>query len=111
MNAKEKYELFQAESLRKDTESNPDFVYKPRRGDVIIFGPMKSGTTWLSQILHQIRTKGDTSFDKHYKVVWYIQRLTKAYFNLNAEQGYNPRLYKCHQPMTSDMYVPYLCTF
>lgn len=37
--------------------------YDPRSTDVVIVGPAKSGTTWLQQILHQIRTKGDESFE------------------------------------------------
>src|SRR5690348_17069261 len=41
-------------------------------GDVVVNGVYKSGTTWLMQILHQIRTGGDENFDDIYNVTKHI---------------------------------------
>jgi len=76
---------------------NKDHLYVPRAGDVLINGPAKAGTTWLQQILHQIRTKGDESFNDIYDITWFIQFPKFAdRFNFNDEQVCNPRIYKCH---------------
>ena len=39
----------------------------------IVNGSAKSRTTWLQQILNQIRTAGDESIDAIYKVTWYFR--------------------------------------
>lgn len=79
-----------------ENEINQNFIYKPRAGDVIIFGPRKAGTTWMENILHQIRTKGDEYSTNHYNLVQFIGNPNRPIFNLNAEQKWNPRLYKAH---------------
>ena len=48
-----------------------DLVTRP--SDVIIVGEKRCGTTWTQQILHQLRTGGDMSFDKIYHVVPWIE--------------------------------------
>lgn len=73
-------------------------VYRPRDEDIIIVGPMKTGTTWLQQILHQLRTKGDESFADIYGITWYINNNNHNLdFDLNAEQVCNPRIFKHHE--------------
>jgi len=37
-----------------------------RDGDVVISVPMKSGTTWTMNIVHQLREKGDRGFEEIY---------------------------------------------
>lgn len=84
--------------MNKKFVVNEDYLYKPRDGDIIVVGPMKSGTTWMQQILHQIRTKGDESFDDIYGVSWVIMNPSRQMnFNLNADQKFNPRLFKSHE--------------
>ena len=41
----------------------------PRDGDVWISAPIKSGTNWMMNIVHQLLTGGDASFDSIYAVV------------------------------------------
>ncbi len=42
-----------------------------RDGDIVISVPPKSGTTWTMNIVHQLRSGGDTSFfDIHEEVPW-----------------------------------------
>jgi hypothetical protein len=87
-----------AQDLTANLSVNPENLYRPRDGDIIIVGPPKSGTTWMQQILHQIRTKGDESFTDIYDVTWNINNPARHWdFNLNAEQRYNPRIFKHHE--------------
>jgi hypothetical protein len=41
----------------------------PRDGDIWISVPVKSGTNWMMNIVHQLLTGGDASFDSIYDVV------------------------------------------
>ena len=40
-----------------------------RDGDVWISSPVKSGTNWMMNIVHQLLTGGDADFDSIYSVV------------------------------------------
>lgn len=61
MDPMERIEKFFLANMGKVDER--ELPYDPRPSDVVIVGPAKSGTTWLQQILHQIRTKGDENFE------------------------------------------------
>ena len=56
-----------------------NFIARP--SDVLITTPPKAGTTWMQQILHQLRTGGDTTFASIDDVVpWLeIQREGKSW--------------------------------
>jgi hypothetical protein len=41
----------------------------PRDGDIWISVPVKSGTNWMMNIVHQLVTGGDADFDSIYSVV------------------------------------------
>jgi hypothetical protein len=74
--------------------------FQPRPTDVLITTPPKAGTTWMQQILHQLRTAGDNSFSSIDDVVpWLeIKRKDKSwqqvlqYYETLAE----PRIFKTH---------------
>ena len=74
--------------------------FKARATDVLITTAPKAGTTWMQQILHQLRSGGDNSFTSIDEVVpWLeIQREGKSwqeilqYFERLAE----PRIFKTH---------------
>ncbi len=74
--------------------------FQSRPTDVLITTPPKAGTTWMQQILHQMRTGGDDSFASIDKVVpWLeIKRSGKSwqevlqYYESLAE----PRVFKTH---------------
>jgi len=69
----------------------------PRPDDVIIVGIGKSGTTWMQQIVHQIRTKGDENFSDIYDVVPFLPTYNqKLNFDPDADQVANPRVFKSH---------------
>jgi len=82
---------------RSNTTSKPDLELDDlalRSDDVFIVGTPKSGTTWMQQILHQIRTKGDENFDDicDPNVVPHLDRE----FVTEIEQISEPRLFKSH---------------
>jgi len=74
--------------------------FKARESDVLITTAPKAGTTWMQQILHQLRTGGDTNFDAIDDVVpWLeIQRKGQHWSEINAtfEKINNPRIFKTH---------------
>ncbi|NOY63271.1 MAG: sulfotransferase domain-containing protein [Gammaproteobacteria bacterium] len=74
--------------------------FQPRCSDVLIVTAPKAGTTWMQQILHQLRSGGDTEFTSIFQVVPWLekpaehepwqQRLARY------EQIPNPRIFKTH---------------
>jgi aryl sulfotransferase len=69
---------------------------KLRPSDVVITPFGKSGTTWLQQIVHCLRTAGDMDFDDISRVVPWIETSGALGINLDAEQKANPRAFKSH---------------
>ena len=54
----------------------------------------KSGTTWLQQIAHTLRTRGDMDFDDISRVAPWIETSTDLGLDLDAEQKAEPRIFK-----------------
>ena len=75
-------------------EAAPPF--EPRPTDIIISPYGKCGTTFLQQMLHTLRTRGDTDFDDISRVVPWIEMSPILGLDLNAEQRANPRGFKSH---------------
>jgi len=79
------------ESIRYGRE---DFA--PRPDDIFIVTYPKSGTTWMQQICHGLRTKGDMDFEEITCVVpWNICALDNGQ-SLSEEHRGNPRCFKTH---------------
>ena len=83
------------------TMSTPEGVQKglgmklqPTDCVVTPFG--KSGTTWLQQIAHSLRTHGDMDFDDISRVVPWIEFSTDLGLDLDAAQVAEPRIFKSH---------------
>jgi aryl sulfotransferase len=57
---------------------NPEILQSVRwrDGDVVVSVPVKSGTTWTMNIVHQLRTGGDPDFDDVYLEVPWLELLT-----------------------------------
>jgi len=74
--------------------------FKPRASDVLITTAPKAGTTWMQQILHQLRTGGDPDFDSIASVVPWLElpRDGLAWQDIIAEfdRISNPRIFKTH---------------
>lgn len=74
--------------------------FKPRSDDVLITTAPKAGTTWMQNILHQLRTGGDPDFRAIDQVVPWLELPRN---NLNHTQIFekfeamsSPRLFKTH---------------
>jgi len=64
--------------------------------DVVICPFAKSGTTWLQQIVHCLRTGGDMDFDDISRVVPWIETSPALGIDLSAAQRAEPRAFKSH---------------
>jgi len=71
-------------------------AFKPQPSDIIITPYAKCGTTWLQQITHGVRTRGDMNFDEIEAVVPWLEIAYDMGWDLDASQAANPRLYKSH---------------
>ena len=70
--------------------------FVPRSTDVFVVTPMKTGTTWLQQIMHQLRSGGDMTFADIEDVIPWIEIAYDLEQDLDAEQKYQPRCFKSH---------------
>jgi hypothetical protein len=64
--------------------------------DIVVTPFAKSGTTWLQQMVHTLRTGGDMDFDDISRVVPWIETSPLLGLDLNAEQLAEPRAFKSH---------------
>mmetsp|Transcript_50069 Transcript_50069/g.112754 ORF Transcript_50069/g.112754 Transcript_50069/m.112754 type:complete len:359 (-) Transcript_50069:123-1199(-) len=79
----------------KSVETGRNF--KTRPSDVFIVTYPKCGTTWVTQICHQLRTGGDDAFEEISVVVPWDIMAHDCGQDLEAEQMSNPRLFKSHE--------------
>lgn len=70
--------------------------FVPASDDVIISPFSKSGTTWLQQMFHTLRTRGDEDYDDISRVVPWIETSPALGIDLNAPQKAWPRGFKSH---------------
>ncbi len=79
--------------------------FKARATDVLITTPPKAGTTWMQQILHQLRSGGDTTFASIDDVVPWLERQRQdkngqekswQQILLHFETLAEPRIFKTH---------------
>lgn len=82
--------IFTPEALEAGVE------LKLRPSDVVISPFSKCGTTWLQQIVHTLRTRGDMDFDDISRVVPWIETSHMLGIDLQAEQKAAPRAFKSH---------------
>lgn len=83
-------------------------AFKPRPDDIVISTYAKAGTTWMQQIVHQLRTGGDMDFSEITAVVPWIETAFDMGLDLEAEQKAPPRAFKSHLAWTD---VPKGCRY
>ena len=71
-------------------------AFVPEPSDVIISPWSKSGTTWLQQIVHGLRSDGDMDFDDISRLSPWIEVADALGVDLKADQGWRPRAFKSH---------------
>lgn len=71
-------------------------AFKPRPDDVFIAPFPKSGTTWLQQIVHTLRTRGDMAFEEITEVVPWLELAHDMGIDVQGEQRARPRAFKTH---------------
>lgn len=71
-------------------------AFQLRPTDVVITPYGKSGTTWLQQIVHGLRTRGDMDFDDISRVVPWLETSYDLGLDLHAPQRGHPRAFKSH---------------
>lgn len=79
---------------KADLQQGLELKLKPT--DVVITPYSKCGTTWLQQIVHTLRTRGDMDFDDISRVVPWIETSAGLGLDLDAPQKAQPRAYKSH---------------
>ena len=74
--------------------------FKPRPDDVLITTAPKAGTTWMQNILHQLRSGGDPDFERIDQVVPWLElprdNMTHEQVLQQYEAMPSPRIFKTH---------------
>jgi hypothetical protein len=71
-------------------------AYQPQPSDVFISPFAKCGTTWVQQIVHGLRTRGDMNFDDVMRVMPWVEMAHWAGLDLNAPQPGGFQVFKSH---------------
>lgn len=71
--------------------------FKPRPSDVFVVTYPKCGTTWVTQICHQLRTGGHMEFGEITQVCPWDIMAHDCGQDLDAEHVANPRVWKSHE--------------
>ena len=61
--------------------------FQLRNTDIIVAGSPKTGTTWMQQIVHQLRTGGDMDFDGTFAISPVVEYAHDIQVDLDAEQN------------------------
>ncbi len=90
---------------RMDTFVTPEGTahwqaYRAEPSDVFVVTPAKSGTTWMQQIVHGLRSRGSMDYDNINDVVPWLQTAYDNGQDLNAPQGVRPQAFKTHNPLS-----------
>ncbi len=71
-------------------------AFQPQPTDVIITPYAKSGTTWVQQIVHGLRTRGDMNFDEITSVIPWLEMAHDLGMDVEHPQVAQPRAFKSH---------------
>jgi hypothetical protein len=71
-------------------------AYQPQPSDLFISPYAKCGTTWVQQIVHGLRTRGDMNFDDIMRVMPWVEMAHWAGLDLNSPQPGGFQAFKSH---------------
>ena len=71
-------------------------AYRPQPSDLFISPYAKCGTTWVQQIVHGLRTRGDMNFDDIMRVMPWVEMAHWAGLDMNAPQPGGFQAFKSH---------------
>jgi hypothetical protein len=71
-------------------------AYQPQPSDLFISPYAKCGTTWVQQIVHGLRTRGDMNFDDIMRVMPWVEMAHWAGLDMNAPQPGGFQAFKSH---------------
>jgi len=72
-------------------------AFKPKPTDVFVVTYPKCGTTWVTQIAHVLRTRGDQSFGEITEVVPWDICAVDCGQDLDSDHVASPRVFKSHE--------------
>jgi hypothetical protein len=78
-----------------------DLAYQPQPSDLFIAPFAKCGASWLQQIVHGLRTRGDMNFDDVSQVIPWIEMAHYEGRDLAAPQPGGFRAFKSHLSWTN----------
>jgi hypothetical protein len=92
---------FRLSYIGSDESNQIGLAFKPNPDDVFITTFPKCGTTWVSFILHSLRSRGNMEFCEITEVVPWTAMAALCCQTLTDPQKYNPRLFKSHEDWTT----------
>jgi len=92
---------FRLSHIGTEESSKIGLEFSPKPEDVFITTFPKCGTTWVSLILHSLRSRGNMDFCEITEVVPWTIMAQSCNQNLNDPQMYCPRLFKSHEDYLS----------
>lgn len=88
---REKLSRFRSEEAKAAVDA-----FEPRASDVFISTYSKSGTTWMQQVVHQLRSQGSTDYADISEVVPWLESAVDVGIDPSADQVGGFRAFKCH---------------
>jgi len=90
----ERRQHMQAPTVAESTRRG--LTYQAQPSDLFISPFTKCGTTWLQQIVHGLRTRGDMDFDDISRVIPWLEMAHRLGRDLYAPQRGGFQAFKCH---------------
>jgi len=82
--------------------------FQARSDDIFLSTFPKTGTTWMQQICHQLRTGGHTDFDEisEERITPWLEVAGSLGIDLTLDHIAAPRVFKTHQPLSHMSHMP-----
>lgn len=85
-------------NLMSEASVGQALAFQAKPSDVFIATYPKCGTTWLQQMIHTLRTRGDMNFREITEVVPWLELGLDMGIDVHGPQRGEPRAYKTHLP-------------